>query len=105
MGRPKKDKDPWAGLDDDFKDTAANLSETEVRARIATVTLNQEALMDAKEKDTDLASKKEAYTVAGAGYKEATKANKLRTKFLRHMLEVKGKNTGDSGMEEKEPAA
>lgn len=100
MGRPKKDKDPWADLDSDFKDSAAAMGEGEIRTRIAETTLNQEALMDAKGKDQDLAQKKEAYSTAGAGYREATKANKLRVKYLRYMLEVKGKNTGDSGLAE-----
>jgi hypothetical protein len=96
MGRPKKDK--FEDLDEDFKDSVAAMDEAGLRSKISEITLNQEAVLEAKENDQDLASKKEEYKVAGASYREATKANKLRVKFLRQVLGDKNKDTGESGL-------
>lgn len=98
MKFPKK-KDKYADLDQDFKDTAASLAEAELRDRIATTSLNQAALIDARDKDFDLKDKKEAVKEASAIYREGTKRNKLVIDYLRSMLDAKGKDTGSSGQE------
>ena len=87
-------KDPFKKLDKDFKEETEKLDEAQLRSKIAKITLDQEALMEAKESDQDLAEKKEAHSTAGAVYREGTKMNKLRVKWLRHMLDAKGKDTG-----------
>lgn len=98
MGRSKKDK--FQDLDQDFQDTVAGMNEAEIRNKIASVALNQVAVSTAKELDEDLAQKKEAAKVAGEGYAEATKMNKLRIEFCRRVLSDKGKDVGESGFEE-----
>lgn len=97
MGRPKKDK--FDDLDKDFKEEAEKLDEGQLRTKISEIALNQEALMEAKEQDQDLAQKKEQAKEAGAVYREGSKANKLRVRYLRQMLDAKGKATGESGLE------
>lgn len=93
-----KKKDPFADLDQDFKESAERMAEAELRDKLAQTALNQEALDDAKTKDTDYLAKKDAFSTAGAVYREGKKGNKLRTKYLRLMLDAKGKDTGDSGV-------
>jgi hypothetical protein len=81
-------------LDQYFKDTAAALSEADLRDRVAKTALDLAALQEAKEKDFDLKEKKEIAKEAGAVYREGIKASKLRTSYLRMMLEAKGKEAG-----------
>lgn len=91
-------KDPWGALDEEFRENAEHMDEKELRDKIAQVTLNQAALDEAKLQDTDYESKKNAFQNAGAVYREGRKMNNLRHKFLRHMLGVKAKGTGESGL-------
>jgi hypothetical protein len=70
------------------------MSVDKLRDKLGEIALNQEAVQDAKENDQDLASAKETYDTAGAGYKEATKMNKLRVKFIRRVI---GDKDGDTG--------
>lgn len=95
-----KKKDKFADLDQDFKDVANALKEPEIRDRIAKVSLDQAALLDAKEKDYDLKEKKEQAKEAGAVYREGTKANKLRIEYYRILLDGQGKDTGSFGQQE-----
>jgi hypothetical protein len=100
MGRGfGKKKDPFEDLDEDFKDAVAGMDEKAIRDRLAKVTLDQAALMDAKEKDIDLKEKKEAAKEAGAVYREGTKMNKLRVKYARSILDAKGNDTGSADAE------
>jgi len=92
MGRSKKD--PFADLDQDFKDEINAASKEQIRDKIAQISLNDAALEEAKELDLDLAQKKEAAKEAGAVYREGKKMNKLRRKYARIMLGEKG---GDNG--------
>ena len=91
-------KDKFAELDEDFKNEVAGMDEAGIKARIASITLNQAALIEARDNDQDLTNAKETAKVAGAVYREGTKANKLRIGFCRRVLGDKGKDTGDSGL-------
>lgn len=91
-------KDKFDELDEDFRNGIASMSEAEIRERIAKISLDQAALMEAKEQDEDLKAKKEVAREAGAIYREGTKANKLRIGFARRVLGDKGKDTGDAGV-------
>jgi len=93
-GRPKKD--PFDILDEDEKSAIAGMNETQIRDRIAKVSLDQAALMELKEQDQDLKEKKEAAKEAGAIYREGTKRNKTLIAFARRVLGDKGKETGDA---------
>ena len=65
-------KAPFADLDQDFKDTVANMSEEEISKRISEVALNEHENRENKKKDMDLKEKQSAAKFAGAQYVEAT---------------------------------
>jgi hypothetical protein len=96
-------KDPFKKLSKDFKEETEKLDEIQLRARLAKITLDLEAMAEAKENDYDLAQKREAYAFAGAGYREFAKGGKLMIKWLRHMLDAKGKDTGSYDEDTSEP--
>jgi len=89
MGRPKGD--PFADLPEEFKESVAGMDEAGIRDQITKVSLNQAALMEAKDADQDLATKKEEAKIAGAVYREGTKANKTKVAWCRQVLSDKGK--------------
>lgn len=89
MGRPRKD--PFSLLDDEFKMAIASMSPEQIKNRIAEITLAQIENMKQKEEDQDLAEKKEQAKEAGAQYREATQANKVKVAFCKRVLEDKGK--------------
>lgn len=90
MKKQKAAKDPFANLDDDFKDAILQGSEEAVRSGASKVALDQEELMSAKEEDEDLKQAMAAASVASAVYREGTKMNKLRIKFIRSVLRSRG---------------
>lgn len=83
-------KDPFEALPDEFRDAIANLSREDIRSRIAQVALDQAELMEAKVKDVDFESAREAAKEAGAVYREGTKMNKLKIEFAKRVLDDKG---------------
>jgi len=89
MARQKKD--PFADLDENFKEDILAMNEEEIRDRIATTALAQADLMAAKSEDQALKEKQEEYKEAGAVYREGTKMNKLRISYARQVLEDRGK--------------
>jgi hypothetical protein len=93
-------KDKFKDLDGEFKDTVASMSEEEIRATIAKVSLNQVELINAKALDQDLIQKRAAASDAGAIYREGTKQNKLRIEFCHQVLGDKGKDTGQFDAEQ-----
>ena len=97
-GRPAKD--PYELVPAEFKDKINAAADLEVRQMIAQVSLNQAALMEAKEADEDLKQAKEAAKSAGAVYADGTKTNKQCISYGRDLLKARGKPTGDSGIEE-----
>jgi len=90
MRRAKKEKNPWADLDVDFKETVANMKDEEIRARVAEVALNEVENQAAKKVDQDLKDKVAAARFAGEQYREATKMNKLRQAFAHSILAARG---------------
>lgn len=86
----KAEKDPFANLDSDFKDAILQGEEAAVRAAASKVALDQEELMSAKADDEDLKQAMAAASVASAVYREGTKMNKLRIKFIRSVLKSRG---------------
>lgn len=77
-------------LPEDWRDNVAAMSVERLNAALAEVAENEDLNQKAKEDDQDLASAKETYQTAAAGYKEATQANKLRTKYILRVLRDKG---------------
>ncbi len=99
MAKFNKPKDKFADLGEEFKDTINSLGENEIRQRIAKISLNHAALMEAKENDEDLKTKKMVAREAGAVYREGAKAQKLSIEFCRARLKELGKDDGDSGVD------
>jgi hypothetical protein len=91
MARGRKKKNRFEDLDSVFKDEVANMKDEEIRNRLAQIAINEHENREAKKKDTDLESKKEQYRIAGEIYREATKANKLRTEYCYDVLQARGK--------------
>ena len=89
MSRPKKDI--FEDLPKEFKEAVAGMDEASIRDQITKTSLNQAALMEAKDADGDLATKKEEAKLAGAIYREGTKANKVKVAWCRQVLADKGK--------------
>ncbi len=92
---PAKKKDKFADVPEEFRDAVAGMQEPQIRDRIAKVSLDQAALIEAKGNDQDLAEKKEQAKEAGAIYREGTKLNKLKIEFCRQVLGDKSKPTGE----------
>lgn len=59
-----KKKSPFADLDQEFKDNVANMSDDEIKARVAEIFLNEEENQRQKKSDQDLAEKVSAARVA-----------------------------------------
>lgn len=91
MARGFGKKNPFADLDQEYKDNIANMTEEEIRKRCAEVALNEHENREAKKQDMDLKEKLEAAKFAGAQYAEATKLNKLRIAYAHFILESRGK--------------
>ena len=89
MGRAKKDI--FEDLPKEFKESVSGMKEAEIRDQITKVSLNQAALMEAKDADQDLTEKKEAAKEAGAQYREGTKVNKAKVAWCRQVLSDQGK--------------
>jgi hypothetical protein len=88
-GRPAK-TDKFQDLDNEFKDAVAAMATEDINKKISDVAKNQEAVDEAKKADPQLAEAKEAVKVAGAGYKEATKMNRLRIQYAMRVLGDRG---------------
>jgi|SRR5882757_11533482 len=96
--RGRKAKDPFAEISSEWKDAVMQSNEEEVRKRISEVALNDEALSKAKESDSDLKMKQAEAKVANAVYRDGFKANRLKIKFAKQVLEGQGKPAGESGL-------
>ena len=88
-GRPKKN--PYDDLPQDFKDTVANLPSPELMDRVAKVAMAEEENRKLMKEDQDLKEKKEAVKEASAGYREATAAHGLQIRYMKEILEGRGK--------------
>lgn len=84
-------KDKFKSLSEEFKDACAAADENELRKRLATIAGDEEKLEAAKETDTDLITKKEAYDAANKPYKDSFKEYKLQRKFIVRCLVDQGK--------------
>lgn len=90
MPRPKKTRDPFEDVPEEFKSTIEGLSRDEIKLRIAMVTIDQIELMEAQAADDDYQRLKAEFKEAGAVYREGTKANKAKIAYARSVLDAKG---------------
>lgn len=91
MARGRQKKDEFADLPEEFKDAVANASEEEINTKLATIALSQQELIEAKQSDEDFQQAKAALAVAGEVYREGAKANKLKIRFIKKVLESRGR--------------
>lgn len=89
---PKKAKDPYEGLNPEFKAAVEAGTDEEIRARLAEVALDQQRMLDLMDKDTDYKSKKEALKIAGEIYRDQKKQIKLKIKLCMRVLQSRGRN-------------
>jgi len=84
-------KDKFADLDPLFKEKVVSSSAEAIDTILAQVAKDQEASEQAKEDDEDFQQKKEEFKVAGEQYREAKKANRLKTQYCIRVLKDQGK--------------
>lgn len=89
MARPKKD--PYSDLADDFKNKVEGATDERILEILGDVAKAEEYNRRCKEDDQDLQEKKGAYDMANEGYKDASKVNKLKTRYLYDILRARGK--------------
>jgi hypothetical protein len=87
----KTDKDPFEGLEQEYRDAIMGMDVVEIKKRVAETALEQAALMKAKKEDGDLIEKQAAYKDANSTYVENTKLNKLKINFCKMVLDGMGK--------------
>lgn len=88
-GRPKKDI--WADLPDEFKALIDGSDESQCRQSLSEIGISQDLLMQAKKDDGDLAEKAAAFKDASAIYRDGSKMNKLKTRYVVERLQAMGK--------------
>ncbi len=89
MARPKKD--PYSDLPEEFRNKVESATDEQVMEMLGDVAKAEEYNRRLKEDDQDLQEKKASYDMANEGYKEATKSNKLKTRYLYDLLRARGK--------------
>jgi hypothetical protein len=99
MARGRK-SNPYSMLTKDEMETFDNLKTEAIDAKIAEIAKNDAALQEAKSQDDDLKQAKLEAKEAGLVYAEGAKANRQRIKYLRGLLNGRGKDDGDSGIDE-----
>ncbi len=91
MARKFSKKNPFADLDQEYKDNIANMQDEEIKKRVSEIAIAEHENREAKKKDQDLKDKQEAVKFAAAQYVEGTKMNRLRIAYAHFILESRGK--------------
>ena len=91
--KAKKIKDPFEGLDSDWKDMVVEQPTEEIYKTITNVVKSELENLAAMADDMDLESLKEQVKEAAAQYKEATLTNKLKMKWALRVLSDRGEKT------------
>lgn len=89
MARPKKD--PYENLDDDFKTKVEGADDEKLMEILGEVAKNEELNRRMKADDQQLEEAKAAHDMAGEQYKDASKANQLKTRYVYDILRARGK--------------
>lgn len=77
----KFEKDCEKYLPEDWRNTAGAMSAVELKGALVEISKSEEWNQKLKDEDGELVDAKEAFAALGAGYKEATKVNRLKIKF------------------------
>ena len=86
----KKAKNPFNKLEEEFKELVASATSDELRNLIATTTKNEEQNLAAMKADVDLKNLRGQVTNAAAVYKEGTKRNRQKLKFIIQVMSDRG---------------
>lgn len=84
-------KDPFADLPSEFKDAVSQMSDDDIKKRIAEVALASHEVLTAKAKDQDLKDKIGAAKLAGQTYRDDLKQCRLKIAYAHNILEARGK--------------
>jgi 16S rRNA C1402 (ribose-2'-O) methylase RsmI len=86
MAKTKKDK--FQDLPEDWKSLVETMGVEQLKNELMLIVNSEDQNQKNKEDDQHLQEVKLAYIDAAAGYKEATKANKLKMKYVfRHLVD------------------
>lgn len=92
----KKQKSPYDLIDEDFKTRMLQEKDDgKLQSELASITLNQAAMLDAKKADPDLQRIREELKTANEPYAAASKANKQKVAFIREVLRGRGRSAGE----------
>ena len=83
-------KDKFSELPKEFVDQMESSSIQELKEALGLISTNEELNLSAAKADEDLQKLREQVSVASKGYREGTKMNKIKTKFIRRILADKG---------------
>ena len=86
-----KKKEPFADLPQEFKDTVDNCDEKQCREQLAKIGLAQDEVLESKKNDQHLREAGEVYKDAGQQYRDGTKSNRLKTRYVVERLKAMGK--------------
>jgi hypothetical protein len=90
-GAGLNDKGPFKDLDKEWRAKMDGGKDEELRGEASQVSLNEVANQTNKASDMDLAAAKADAVEAGKQYADATKANKMKVRYIRGLLEARGK--------------
>lgn len=90
MPRGPKKKNPFDELSAEFKDAAQHADTAKLKSVLMEIGMSEQLNLASMKADQDLKEKKEAVKDASAGYREVTKFNKLKTKFVLEQLSDRG---------------
>jgi hypothetical protein len=88
MARPKKD--PYDNLADEFKSKIEGANDEQLVEILGEVAKNEEYNRRCKEDDQDLQEKTAQKEMAEEQYKDCTKANRLKTRYVYDILRARG---------------
>lgn len=91
MARGRKKKTEFEDLDSEFKDSVAALGDDAIKQKMAEIAMNEQENQNTKKADQDLEQKIAQAKYAGEVYREATKFNRMRTKYCYEILKSRGK--------------
>jgi hypothetical protein len=92
--RGPKAKNPFEKLDEELRNTFDSMADEAIRLKLSEIALNREATEVALKDDMDVKEKAFALNEAKAGYRDAINHQKLMTKYLRQLLDARGKDSG-----------
>lgn len=87
---PKTLADKVADMDRSFYDEVQGLGVDQIKNKIMGLAISQAEMEEAKEKDEDYQKLRDQLKYAAQGYREHSKAVKLKTKYLMELKASKG---------------